>query len=96
MRRLNLKKTARLYEFIGIEDGKFVFQKIHEDRPIIIKKDFKKFLYFVSGILFFSAFMDIILWCMMRYMVPCWTLALMSSVLGAVTLSLTYVKMKFS
>jgi len=95
MARLNLKRALRFYDFIGIEDGKFVFRRVFEDKPTIIKRDLKKFLFLASGILFLSAVIDTILWCTMLYMVPSWTVALMSAAMGAITLILIYAKISF-
>lgn len=95
MARLNLKRALRFYDFIGIEDGKFVFRRVFENKPIVIKRDLRKILFLVSGILFFSAAMDIILWCTMLYMVPSWTVALMSAAMGAITLILVHAKISF-
>ncbi|MEM2914934.1 MAG: hypothetical protein QXH91_06010 [Candidatus Bathyarchaeia archaeon] len=95
MARLSLKSAIRFYDFIGIEDGKFVFRRVFEGKPTIIKRDLKKLLFLASGILFLSAVIDTILWWTMLYMVPSWTIALMSAAMGALTLILVYARISF-
>ncbi len=96
MARSDRGRLPQAHDFVGIEDGKFVFQRKNEDGSATVKKDFKKFLYLASGILFLSGLMDTILWFTTQYMVPCWTVALMSIATGAITLSLAYARIIFS
>ena len=96
MARSNSGSLLRLHDFVGIEEGKFVFRKRSEGKSLTVRKDLKIFLHLASGALFLSGLMDMILWFTTRYMVPCWTVALMSVATGAITLSLTYARIFFS
>jgi len=96
MARSNRGRLLHIYDFVGIEEGKFVFKKKSEGKSLIVEKDLKSFLYLASGILFLSGLVDTILWFTTGYLVPCWTVALMSAATGAITLSLTYARIFFS
>ena len=96
MARSNRGKSLHAYDFVGIEEGKFVFQKRKEGASVVIRKDLRKFLCLASVILFLSGLMDTVLWFTTGYMVPCWTVALMSIATGAITLSLTFARIFFS
>ncbi len=96
MARTNRRRSLHGYDFVGIEEGKFLFQKETEGKPVVVEKSFKRFLHLASGILFLSGLIDTVLWFAAGYMVPCWTVALMSVATGAITLSLTYVRIFFS
>lgn len=96
MARPDWGRLLHIYDFVGIEEGRFVFRKKTEGKSLIVEKNLKSFLYLASGILFLSGLLDAILWLTMRYMVPCWTVAAMSVATGAITLSLTYAKIFFS
>ena len=96
MARSDPGKTKQLYDFVAIDEGKFVFQKKSESESLTVGKDLKMFLRLASGVLFLSGLMDTILWFTTGYMVPCWTVATMSVATGAITLSLTYARILFS
>ena len=96
MARRDWGRFLHIYDFVGIEEGKFVFRKRSEGKSLIVEKSLKSFLYLASGILFLSGLIDTILWLTTGYMVPCWTVALMSAATGAITLSLTYARVFFS
>ena len=96
MARPDWGRLLHIYDFVGIEEGKFVFRKKSKGKSLIVEKDLKSFLYLASGILFLSGLLDTILWLTTRYMVPCWTVAAMSVATGAITLSLTYARIFFS
>lgn len=96
MARPDWGRLLHIYDFVGIEEGKFVFRKKSEGKSLIVEKDLKSFLYLASGILFLSGLVDTILWFATGYMVPCWTVAAMSAATGAITLCLTYARIFFS
>ena len=96
MTRTSRERPLHTYDLVGIEEGKFVFVKNNKGKPVIVEKNLKRFLYFASGALLLSGIIDAFLWVTTQYMVPCWTVALISVATGVITLSLTSVKFLFS